>query len=815
VHVEACSTYRITVTMENTYANPTVTPIETLGGCINMYRMENLLDNRGMTMLMNAGWIIISSWMENVPRIPIDDEVVVVPSVSYRLARGSDRMIVNADIIVGMPDDTIVNIDADTPGERTGYVPATNEMWMLRLAAIAGFGPGSGGGPGLVPCAEAPKFWVVGLDIEQSTYERRGGVPLPHDPIISITISSGGWYDNSCPDVCYCIYTFGYHREVTLDNGRKPVFIKTNTSEAAVQKAYEIVSGLSPDFVAIHNGFGFDMKRLAAHSSKMVASRNQYERRRLGNSGTGVMCRYPNGTMVVDSMYYIDKYVRRDWDSISLANIAKKLGLPPKLDVDDMMVEVSDNYDVTDMLIYNARDSDLHAWVTRNTSVCEIMYMLAGSSRCTMWDAIAGSSGIMVLTKLGSTALSMGMRLDMSGTAESDEREFEGGFVFEPKPGCYKGVVVIDGDSLYGSIMSKLGIFVDRCASAGSARELAERVGRDIEQALDEMEIGDVIEHDSTILMKDKTEYMCIIPGKPTLMSMVQDSNISERSIAKKNGDTPRATALKIMTVSGFGFLGSKHGVINSKTCAKIITYCARKYLKVMIEGASLCDYETIYGDTDSIFIHIGARTEAGCMTGGLKVKSKIKEITKGTVFERISADIKGNYSSIVISAKKKYEGVNWDGSLDTKGLAIVKKDSLPIVKYSLSKVMTVLNSDLSDKQKVESLITIVGKVMHGIQAGKIPPKSQVTETKISGQPHYVYRDVNWKQKKILIGVGIEPRDINKKWVAQRVASAINSVLTTVGMNSVSELMFGYETRRLSKVSRLKPRSCTSAGTRP
>lgn len=73
--------------------------------------------------------------------------------------------------------------------------------------------------------------------------------------------------DGSCPDVCYCIYTFGYHRDIQLDNGRKPVFIKAQTSENAVAKAYEVIRLLSPDFVTIHNGFGFDMKRLAAHSS--------------------------------------------------------------------------------------------------------------------------------------------------------------------------------------------------------------------------------------------------------------------------------------------------------------------------------------------------------------------------------------------------------------------------------------------------------------------------------------------------------------------------------------------------------------------
>lgn len=104
-----------------------------------------------------------------------------------------DRMVATADIVVETPDDTVPNIDADDPGARSGYIPSRTELWLLRLVAMAGFGRGSGGGPGLVRCVDAPPFWIVGFDIEQSTHTSGGGVPLPHDPVISITISSGGW----------------------------------------------------------------------------------------------------------------------------------------------------------------------------------------------------------------------------------------------------------------------------------------------------------------------------------------------------------------------------------------------------------------------------------------------------------------------------------------------------------------------------------------------------------------------------------------------------------------------------------------------
>ncbi|KAH7302969.1 hypothetical protein B0I35DRAFT_485531 [Stachybotrys elegans] len=71
----------------------------------------------------------------------------------------------------------------------------------------------------------------------------------------------------------------------------------------------------------------------------------------------------------------------------------------------------------------------------------------------------------------------------------------------------------------------------------------------------------------------------------------------------------------------------------------------------------------------------------------------------RGTVFEQVGADIKGNYKSIATSSKKEYEGVLWDGFLDTKGLAPVKD-----VRYVMRKALDVINSDMTREQMFEAL---------------------------------------------------------------------------------------------------------------
>ncbi|KAH4084917.1 hypothetical protein HBI38_236990 [Parastagonospora nodorum] len=185
-----------------------------------------------------------------------------------------------------------------------------------------------------------------------------------------------------------------------------------------------------------------------------------------------------------------------------------------------MMVENRDSYDVTKMLIYNVRDSDLHALVI-SIKTCDRLFALAGASRSTSWCAIAGSSGIMVYGYTASVAMSDGKTLDMSIVTASDEMSFEGGFTLALRAGCHRGVVVVDGNSLYGTIMSELSIYIDTCASSKTMLALVNKMlilKLEVLKRID-VDIGDVIESGSHIFMRDKESYMCVKKGAKTLLS--------------------------------------------------------------------------------------------------------------------------------------------------------------------------------------------------------------------------------------------------------------------------------------------------------
>lgn len=88
----------------------------------------------------------------------------------------------------------------------------------------------------------------------------------------------------------------------------------TGTSVEAVEKAYEVLTQLSPDFVNIHNGFHFNLDRMSTHAALSTKVAYTFEETNLGNSRTSIYWRIPDGVMIVDSIYqdHGHKPVRND-----------------------------------------------------------------------------------------------------------------------------------------------------------------------------------------------------------------------------------------------------------------------------------------------------------------------------------------------------------------------------------------------------------------------------------------------------------------------------------------------------------------------
>jgi hypothetical protein len=49
-----------------------------------------------------------------------------------------------------------------------------------------------------------------------------------------------------------------------------------------------------------------------------------------------------------------------------------------------MKIQISGNFDLTQTLVCNARDSDMHAWLAKGMTMCEPIGLLARPSRSTL-----------------------------------------------------------------------------------------------------------------------------------------------------------------------------------------------------------------------------------------------------------------------------------------------------------------------------------------------------------------------------------------------------------------------------------------------
>ncbi len=128
--------------------------------------------------LMDDGWVIMSSWIENPTAVR--DEEDVVEGISFRLGLYTARVILTTDVPIGTPWDKVPNIDADFDTSITSIVPGMKSTQSrLRAASISSYGPYASRGPGLRRPLKLPKLSIVGLDIEVSTTRRSPGMPLP------------------------------------------------------------------------------------------------------------------------------------------------------------------------------------------------------------------------------------------------------------------------------------------------------------------------------------------------------------------------------------------------------------------------------------------------------------------------------------------------------------------------------------------------------------------------------------------------------------------------------------------------------------
>lgn len=150
-----------------------------------------------------------------------------------------------------------------------------------------------------------------------------------------------------------------------------------------------------------------------------------------------------------------------------------------------------------------------------------------------------------------------------------------GGFVLEPKPGLYENVLVLDFKSLYPSLIMTFKIDPLGLVSRESPRITGPA--------------GPSFADNAAIL--------------PSIIAELMEA----RAAAKRDNNPFLSQAIKILMNSFYGVLGAQGCRFFSAELAATITRTGQYILKQTIEHIqSSTSFPVIYGDTDSLFVHLG-----------------------------------------------------------------------------------------------------------------------------------------------------------------------------------------------------------------
>lgn len=456
--------------------------------------------------------------------------------------------------------------------------------------------------------------------------------------------------------------------------------------KALLQRFIEEVVRFDADIFIGWNVINFDLqllqKRCDFHHIKLAIARDgsqPYWRKKINNNEQNFV--EIAGRVVLDGIDLM-KTATYTFSSFSLDNVASSvLGLRKNLNnADNRVKEITNNFkhNKPALAAYNLEDCRL-VWLifekTQLLAFAKLRAQLTGLSIDRVGGSVAAFTNLYLpkLHRSGYIAPNMGDGyLDLVSP---------GGYVMDSVPGLYDNVLVLDFKSLYPSIIRTFKIDPMGLIEGLNVSNASISVSQ-LEQELT-----------STIIKGFDGAYFS---RKHHFLPGIIKSLWLERDKAKLQNNAILSQAIKIIMNSFYGVLGSTGCRFFDPRLSGSITKRSHELLKTTGSWITDIGYQVIYGDTDSIFVAIGAgKSEQEVIKIGKELQDYINvswqkklhkkfnihselEIEFETHFSRFfMPSIRGNNlakDSKNIGTKKRYAGLT-KGNLVFKGLETVRSD--------------------------------------------------------------------------------------------------------------------------------------------
>ncbi len=391
------------------------------------------------------------------------------------------------------------------------------------------------------------------------------------------------------------------------------------------------------------------------------------------------------GRVVLDGIDLL-KAATYNFTSFSLDNVAHSLvGRGKKVvDVENRMQEIVDNFnhDKPALAAYNLEDCRL-VWLifekTQLLAFAQLRSQLTGLAIDRVGGSVAAFTNLYLpkLHRSGYIAPNMG-----DGVSDLVS---PGGYVMDSIPGLYDNVLVLDFKSLYPSLIRTFKIdpmgLIEGLAQVAVHNSVEGGVGQQDEDIRDLVISG----FDGAYFSRTKHFLPDII-----------ESLWSERDKAKEQKNAALSQAIKIIMNSFYGVLGSTGCRFFDPRLSGSITKRSHEILKKTSVWIEKLGHQVIYGDTDSIFVSIGAdKSKQQASELGIELQNFINEKWQFTLQQdfKITSQLDIEYETHftkflmpkirglnhindqkAIGTKKRYAGLS-NGVIIFKGLETVRSD--------------------------------------------------------------------------------------------------------------------------------------------
>lgn len=490
---------------------------------------------------------------------------------------------------------------------------------------------------------------------------------------------------------------------------------------------------------------------------------------------------YVPGRVIFDS-YDIMKDQHNE-NSYSLNNLAAKFLGTKKVDMpyDD----IPKHYKTTEgrhrLAVYCLKDSFLVREMMKKLCKITVYVQMASVTGISIKDVIERGQGIRTLSLMLRFAKKRNFfiprkeakkkkyqkRNVLNGTSFNsvveevvEEEGFQGAVVVEPSKGFYSDpAICLDFASLYPSIMQAMNMSYDTIVT----QETVDRMSWKEEEEYRRVPEYDYV--DGVLKTRSTPKDILFVTTKvrlgllPEILKTVLAERKAVKKLMKGVGDPSnvlyqvyngRQLGLKVVANSIYGFTGASVGFLPEKRIASSVTKFGRGMIlstKSFIENHEVWGKQhhlkVIYGDTDSVFVHIkrsmvDGATEAEivekCHTLGEAMAQEINPI----FLPPNDLEYEKTYYPYLLVKKKRYAGKKFEPGLPPKmhikGLESVRRDYAPVLVEAQKKILAYL-LDITLKDPIQKVKDYIATLIENINTNSLDIQKLIITKKLSKKP--------------------------------------------------------------------------------